>query len=99
MEWDLSEAPAGTRAVWTFGESPDPIEKIGPATILSDSVYMAGPINSNPSPPISGPSSDYYGYYWFGKLPSNIEIIKDIHYDFFVKVSDFFQDPSSASNP
>jgi hypothetical protein len=40
--WDLSGSPEGTRAVWTFGEGPDPVGKMGPASILSDSVYMVG---------------------------------------------------------
>ena len=99
VEWDLSEAPEGTRAVWTFGEGPPPVEKVGPASILSDSVYMVGPIHSNRPTPIPGTASDYYGYYWFGNLPPNIEVIKDIHHDFFAKVSPFFQDSPSAYNP
>ena len=98
VEWDLSQAPEGTRAVWTFGEGPGPVEKVGPVSILSDSVYMVGPIHSNPPTPIPGTMSDYYGFYWFGDLPQNIAVIKDIHHDFFVKVSNFFQDPPSSSN-
>lgn len=100
VEWDLDGAPKGTRAVWTFGEGPKPIEKIGPASLLSDSVYMVGPIRSD-SGSTSNPNtiSDYYGYYWFGSLPSNIEVIKDIHHAFFLKVSDFFNDTPLASNP
>jgi hypothetical protein len=96
---DLTEAPEGTRFVWTFGEGPSPTEKVGPASLLSESVFMIGPIHSNPPTPIPGTLSDYYGYYWFGNVPSNIEVIKDIHHDFFVKVSEFFQDPPSATNP
>lgn len=99
VEWELSEAREGTRAVWTFSEGPAPVEKVGPASILSDSVYMVGPIRSNHPTRSPGNSSDYYGYYWFGDLPPNLEVIKDIHHDFFVKVSNFFQDSPSASNP
>jgi hypothetical protein len=58
-----------------------------------------GPIQSNPPTAISGTLSDYYGYYWFGTLPPNIEVIKDIHHAFFLKVSAFFDDTPSASNP
>jgi hypothetical protein len=99
VEWDLSTAPEGTRALWTFGEGPDPVERVGPASILSDSVYMVGPIRSNPPVPIAGSISDYYGYYWFGDLPPNIEVIKDMHHDFFLKICDFFEETPSASNP
>jgi hypothetical protein len=97
--WNLAEAPKGTRAVWTFGEGPGPIEKIGPASILSDSVYMVGSINSNLATLPAETSSAYYGYYWFGDLPPNIEVIKDIHEAFFSKVSGFFNDIPSANNP
>jgi len=99
VEWDLSETPEGTRAVWTFGEGPAAIERIGPASTLSDSVYMVGPIHSNPSSPIPGSMSDYYGYYWFGSLPPKLEIIKDMHHDFFLKISTFFEETPSARNP
>lgn len=99
VEWDLSKAPEGTRAVWTFGEGPAAVERVGPASTLSDSVYMVGPIHSNPPAPIPGSPSDYYGYYWFGSLPPNVEIIKDMHHSFFLKICDFFEETFSASNP
>lgn len=99
IEWDLRQAPDGTRAVWTFGEGPGPLEKVGPSSVLSDSVYMVGPIHSNPSPREPGSISDYYGYYWFGDLPPNLEVIKDIHHDFFLKVTTFFEASFSADNP
>jgi hypothetical protein len=99
VEWDLSNAPAGTRAVWSFGEGPAPVERVGSASTLSDSVYMVGPIHSNPSVPIPGSISDYYGYYWLGDLPPNIEVIKNIHHDFFLNICDFFEEAPSASNP
>jgi hypothetical protein len=93
VEWNLSEAPAELKTVWTFGEGPAPVEKTGPGSTLLDSVYMIGPIHSSSS------TVDYYGYYWFGTLPSNIEVIKDEHHAFFMKASEFFEDPPSASNP
>jgi hypothetical protein len=93
VEWNLSEAPAEIRAVWTFGEGPAPVEKTGPGSILLDSVYIIGPIHSSSS------TVDYYGYYWFGTLPPNIEVIKDEHHAFLMKASEFFEDPPSASNP
>lgn len=98
VKWDLSQTPDGTRAVWTFGEGPSSIEKIGPCSTLTESVYMVGPIHSNPPSHIPGTISDYYGYYWFGELPLNIAVIKDIHHDFFLKVSKFFEEPPSADN-
>jgi len=44
-------------------------------------------------------SSSGYGYYWFGDLPPNIEIIKDIHKSFFSKVSKLFNNTPSPNNP
>jgi hypothetical protein len=99
VQWDLSKAPPGTRAVWTFGEGPDPVEIVGHSSILSESVYMVGKIQSNPPAATPWTLPDYYGYYWFGDLPPNIQVIRDIHYQFFVKVSGFFQDPPSTTNP
>ncbi|RFU32834.1 hypothetical protein B7463_g3487, partial [Scytalidium lignicola] len=99
VEWNLVDAPKGTRAVWTFGEGPGPVEKIGPASMLNDSVYMVGPINSNPATKTARTSSAYYGYYWFGNLPPNIGVIKDIHEAFLLKVSQFFNDILSSDNP
>jgi hypothetical protein len=60
---------------------------------------MVGPIHSNPPAPIPESISDYYGYYWFGELPPNIEVIKDMHHAFFLKIRDFFEETPSASNP
>ncbi|KAE8451031.1 hypothetical protein EG329_004703 [Mollisiaceae sp. DMI_Dod_QoI] len=99
VEWDLSQAPDGTRAVWTFGEGPGPIEKVGPSSILTETVYMIGPMNSNPPSSNPGSISDYYGYFWFGDLPPNVAVIKDLHYEFLLKVTEFFEVSVSADNP
>src|SRR2546429_357163 len=98
LEWNLSTSPNGTRAVWTFGKGPGPVGKAGSASLLTNSVYMVGQIQSNPPTPNIGSISDYYGYYWFGTLPPNIKAIRDIHHGFF-KVSAFFDDTPSAENP
>lgn len=99
VQWDLSKAPPSTRAVWTFGEGPDPIEIVGHSSILSESVYMVGKIQSNPPAATPWTLPDYYGYYWFGDLPPNIKIIRDMHYEFFIKASEFFGDTPSLTNP
>ncbi|KAL5326945.1 hypothetical protein ACEPPN_004634 [Leptodophora sp. 'Broadleaf-Isolate-01'] len=94
VEWNLAAAPEGTRAVWTFGEGPGPVEKIGPASLLGDSVYIVGPVHGT-----LATSSASYGFYWFGELPPNVEVIREIHEAFFLKVSRFFNDSPSVSNP
>jgi hypothetical protein len=60
---------------------------------------MVGSINSNLATPPAETSSAYYGYYGFGDLPPNIEVIKDIHEALFSKVSGFFNDIPLANNP
>lgn len=99
IEWDLSQTTPGTRAVWTFGEGPNTVSKIGPTSTLIESVYMVGAIHSNPAAIVPGSISDYYGYYWFGDLPPNIAVIRDIHHKFFIKVSEFFDETPSSNNP
>ena len=100
VEWNLEGTPEGTRAVWTFGEGPGPVERIGPVSVLGDSVYMVGQIESNPPRSIPESLSDYYGYYWFGDLPSNIKVIKDIHREFFSEAASFLDTPlPSTDNP
>jgi hypothetical protein len=99
VEWDLSAAPEGTTAVWTFREGPAPVERVGLASTLSGSVYMVGPIRSNLPTPIPESMSDYYGYYWFCDPPPNIEVIEDMHHAFFLKICEFFDNTPSASNP
>jgi hypothetical protein len=99
VEWDLSQVPKGTRAIWTYGEVAGTIDNIDTASLLTDSVYMVGSISSIPPTPISGTASDYYGYYWFGDLPPILAAMKSIHYDFFLKASEWFSFPLSAARP
>ncbi|KAI9047738.1 hypothetical protein LZ554_008448 [Drepanopeziza brunnea f. sp. 'monogermtubi'] len=91
VAWDLSRAPKKTRAVWTYGEGPWSIFQNGPASILRNSVYMVGQIHSNSPAPTDGGVSGYYGYYWFGNLPRNIEAIKNRHHTFLLKLCEFFE--------
>ena len=99
LVWDLESAPDGTRALWTFGEGPGRIEVVGLTSILTKSVYMVGPIQGIPRDPSFPQRESCYGYYWFGSLPPNLEAIRDIHHDFLIKVSEFFNDLPSSSNP
>ncbi|CAI7605934.1 unnamed protein product [Penicillium manginii] len=59
VEWDLSEAPLDTRAMWSYGEGPGPISRDGYPMTVANSVFMVGPIKSYPKPastkqPLSG---------------------------------------------
>lgn len=97
VKWDLRNAPHGTRAIPTYGEGVQALGAAGSATMLQRSVYMVGLIRSDPSVPEAGTMSDWYGFYWFGELPKNISVIRDMHYDFFLRVAEFFGDTPSSS--
>ncbi|PYH41438.1 uncharacterized protein BP01DRAFT_168727 [Aspergillus saccharolyticus JOP 1030-1] len=50
VTWDIARAPAGTRAVWSFGEgTAGSVTKIGDAMVIANSVFMVGPIHSYPN--------------------------------------------------
>lgn len=98
FEWDLSAVPEGMRAVWTYGEDDSLITKVGPFSLLKDAVFMIGQIHSYPPPGTTGRMIDYYGYYWFGDLPPNIDVIKTIHHDFYMKMSEYFDSTPSKEN-
>ncbi|KAL2063465.1 hypothetical protein VTL71DRAFT_5270 [Oculimacula yallundae] len=91
VEWDLYTAPKGIRAVWSYGEGPLPVERVGPASLLWDSIYMVGKIQSNPPAADTAKISGDYGYYWFGHLPQNIEEIKNVHYKCFINAQKIFE--------
>ncbi|KAJ5756870.1 hypothetical protein N7533_006413 [Penicillium manginii] len=80
VEWDLSEAPLDTRAMWSYGEGPGPISRDGYPMTVANSVFMVGPIKSYPKPastkqPLSGanincfslmdPEDDGYDNGWY----------------------------------
>ncbi|CZT46902.1 uncharacterized protein RSE6_07410 [Rhynchosporium secalis] len=101
VEWKLTGAPNGTRAVWTYGEGPEPVARVGPVSVLRNSVFMVGQIQSNPRVAVEsstanveegheGSTSDTYGYYWFGLLPPKIAIMKNIHYACFTNAQKMF---------
>ncbi|KAL9099648.1 MAG: hypothetical protein Q9187_009468, partial [Circinaria calcarea] len=98
VQWDLTQAPAGTRAVWTFGEGPAPVEKLGSASLLNRSQYMAGPVRSYP-PASQFRANDYYGFYWFGDPPNVITKLGQVNEKLFENMSKFFHDTLSPSNP
>lgn len=99
VEWDISSTPPGTRTVWTFGEGPNPVHKIGPLQLLSDSIYAVGPLKSYPSPSSSLKEEGYYGFYYFGTPPSLVTAAGEINQQLFPHMSKFFSDPPSAENP
>jgi hypothetical protein len=91
VEWDLSEAPLGTRAMWSYGEGPRPISRDGYPMTVANSVFMIGPINSYPKP--ASTEQPLYGanINWFGELPDNMNGLNQYNVSFFLKLAAFFQ--------
>ncbi|MFP7495510.1 hypothetical protein CJ480_03695 [Bacillus subtilis] len=57
LEWDLSEMPAKSSGVWTYGEGK--VKKIGTTALLANSYYAAGKL---------GKYQDHnFSMYWLGK--------------------------------
>jgi hypothetical protein len=97
VEWDLSKSPAGTRAVWSLGEGPGAVEREGSNQLLRNSVFMTGPIQSYTEKQ-SASDTDYSAMYWFGKLPPNIDHLKEYNSKLFLNMAAFFNDPASPTN-
>lgn len=98
IEWDLRDCPQGTRAVTSFGESPQRIETTGNPDSLLECVFMAGPVRSNTgSPPSPGPPSTVpCGTYWFGGLPPSLDAVTGYASNIFPRMAEHFDDPSGS---
>lgn len=96
VEWDLSEAPAGTRAIWTFGEGPYRIEHLGTIDTFARSVFMVGNVQSSPARPQLRPLPGTCATYWFGDLPPILQRLRSFNTDLYTPMADFFQDVDSS---
>jgi hypothetical protein len=63
MQWNLSNTPQGTTAVWSFGEGPIS-HRVGTVDDIL-SYYAVGPLLHSYSSSIQRP--DDFGMYWFGE--------------------------------
>lgn len=94
VQWNLSETPPDTRAVWTFGEGPRPVTNTGSVARLWSTLLSVGPLNSCSHQP-----NDFFNVYWLGELPSNIVATLNYSQLTFLAMSKFWKDPMSAKNP
>ncbi|PYH86701.1 peptidase M61 domain-containing protein [Aspergillus uvarum CBS 121591] len=97
VAWDLSHAPPRTRAVWSFGEGPDPVVRAGPPTVLIDSVYMVGPIKSYPCNGNIVAAAPRAQVFWFGQLPENLQRLHSYSILLYPKLAAFFRNPDAVS--
>lgn len=96
VEWDISESPPGTRAVWSHGEGPDRIEHIGPSDTFHRTVFMVGPIQSSPPGPIPGNEPGLCVSYWFGSLPANLRRLKGFNAQLYTPMARLFGDTEGS---
>ena len=61
LDWDLSQAPKGSRGVSSLGEGH--VDTVGPPERLAFSFYAAGPLQALPN------TGDGFGLYWLSPPP------------------------------
>jgi hypothetical protein len=75
LDWDLSQAPKGSRGVSSLGEGH--VETVGPPERLAFSFYAAGPLQTLPG------AADGFGLYWLSPPPFPADVlgarIKTLH--------------------
>lgn len=109
VAWDLSGCPAGTAAMTSFSEGPDPVEILGGSDALLDCVFMAGPeLGRFPTPPAdaapdqqhamggAGAGAGAGATYWFGELPENLSSLRDYTANIFPRMAEHFADQESS---
>ena len=89
LHWDMSDMPAGSRGIWSFGEGDVSIVK--PAEELATTFYYAGPVNSYP-PDVS----DRFHMYRLSDPPFDASGAAQMIDKLFNYVSAFFHDDGES---
>jgi hypothetical protein len=89
LKWDLSEAPAGSRGVWSLGEGD--VTVTVPAETLGYSYYMVGPLNSIPAR-----DDGKFGLYWLGEPPFDVSALGQRIRALYTTMASFFHDSDSS---
>ncbi|OJK01828.1 hypothetical protein ASPACDRAFT_42093 [Aspergillus aculeatus ATCC 16872] len=58
VEWDLTHAPPMTRAIWIFGEGPNPVCRTMTYAEIQATYFMVGRVSSH--------GDERFGMYWMG---------------------------------
>lgn len=97
VEWDLSLAPPGTRAVWSHGEGPKRQHHVGDQDLLRNSTYMVGPIKSHPPDPQPDAAPSFCATYWLSDMPDYIQELTTVfNPELFKQVAATFGVPEST---
>lgn len=85
LHWDLSQAPADTRGIWSPGEGDQTL--VGPAETLEFSYYAVGPVKSEPAD-----GKGNFGLYWLAKPPFDIDRLSTGIHKLYGYMAHFFKD-------
>ncbi|KAL1981355.1 hypothetical protein VTN96DRAFT_2746 [Rasamsonia emersonii] len=87
IEWDLSYAPAGTRAVCTFGEGPHVAvrEKVA---VLAECFFAVGQLKSYPNVT----TNNSFGLYWLAEPPFDARALGEQLERLVPRMAAFFHD-------
>lgn len=89
LHWDMSDMPAGSRGIWSFGEGD--VSVVKPAEELATTFYYAGPVKSSPQDP-----SDRFHMYWLSEPPFDAPGAARMIDKLFDYVSAFFHDDGES---
>lgn len=85
LTWDMSEAPEGSRGIWSFGEGSQ--STVAPANVLAFSYYATGPVLSEP------PQADTdFALYWLDEPKFDIKALAAELTTLYGYMSEFFND-------
>ncbi|KAL7917022.1 peptidase M61 domain-containing protein [Trichoderma austrokoningii] len=96
VSWDLSDCSLGTRAIWSYGEGPAPITKMGPVDTLLNTVYMTGFVQSHPPGPWPGISPGFCGIYWFESIPNKLLQLCNFNEEMYARMAQMFEEESGS---
>jgi hypothetical protein len=99
VQWDLLHVSNTTRAIWTFGEGPEPVEAVGNIQYyIWSTQFMVGPVLSYPER--GKGSNGNFGFYWFGAdTPQKITSLGSLNEDLFRSMADFFEPDLQGKEP
>ncbi|HEY2358228.1 MAG TPA: hypothetical protein VGH86_12325 [Phenylobacterium sp.] len=89
LHWDLSEAPAGSRGVWSLGEGD--VDTVAPSDLLAFSYYAAGAYRTYPAQ-----THEKFGVYWFGEPPFDVAEFAGRIQKLYAGMADFFGDADAS---
>jgi hypothetical protein len=95
LRWNLTDAPNGTRAVWTFGEGPEEIIRKETPSNLQQTYFAVGPLKSSQSN-LTTSNGLAFGMYWYGKPPFDVAKVASGIKDVFLYMSKFFNDNENS---